>query len=653
MTMVISTSPANRCISSVNCACCASLLNRKSKLAESTACVRRKRWSRHCLFRHCSGIVCAKKLLKRKRKRSCTHMRVSQDTITDFWNFCVRNINDESRSPGDNVLVPKSSVGFANLKNGDTRIADEREEKIQKNCCCNGLHENLNSVETEANPEGTLQENGKCTDEVSSKLCIDEENSKREVSRDFVDKNMARSSDQQIEVLCKEQNCFNSTPKQVLDRDITDSRNVNAKTELAIDSNKCDYTLKENRKESKSETSFSETIIADTCMDTLLYRELRTKRAPKMKKKAPIARSKSSKSIESKLTNGSEKAMLLQNSNTDDSNTPENCSQPVFVKETHKHSSEYSATKPSATSGLQNECLRDEFETTCFNAYQASTISQKKVCRNCSHSLKSRSRPRWSIPKKGSSTKFNSNVYKHCKTSCKSSHPQKNNFSNDNGKFKRIADSMLDRESTLATEKCFLKCKTPFSQNEKKITANMSKNRKYEDSTILGDSSSAISSESSDSDSRAALRRPLCKSRMHNQHDHDHASSSNLFPWKRCPSCTVLFEYSACKNGQSVSNAHKRKRDQRIRGSPTSTSSTSSVSTSISREACAFRRNNADRNMHILFRKSNRIFDEEAASVWESRNRPFEGTRLYEQDANNRTMYTDERRVKWGFKRAY
>ncbi|XP_078035572.1 uncharacterized protein LOC144469319 [Augochlora pura] len=658
MTMVISTSPANRCTSSVNCAHCATLLNRKSKLAALTPCVRKKRWGQHCLFRHCSGIVCAKKLLRKSRKRSCAHVRVSQDTITDFWNFCVRNTNDESWNPGNNVLNPKSRIRFANLENEDTKTADESEEKIQKNCCYNRLHKNHNSVETEANLDVISQNNDKYIDEVPSKSS--EENSKREVSCDLVDMNMSQSSDQHIEVPCKEQNYFNNASKMILDQDISNSQNVNeicdinARTELAIDSNESDYSLKENKKVSKSETSFSETIITDTCMDSILYRELRTKRASKMEEELPIVRSKSSNGIESKLSLGSEQSKLVQNSNTD-KKTLENYSQPVFVKETDTYSSECSATKPFVTSGSQNKCLHDDFETvsTCFNASQAGTIRQKNVCRNCSHNLKSRNRPKWNIPKRGSSAKFNSEVLEqHCKSTCNSSHPQKNNFSNDNMKLGRIIDSMFDRGSTLATGNCFPKYKTPFSLNEKRVIVNMAKNQKYEDRTILGESSSVVSSESSDSDNRASLRRPLCKSRIRNQHNHSRISSSKLSPWKRCPSCTVLFEYSNYKKGESISTVQKRKRDQRWGGSSASTSSISSVATSISRETYAFRRNNPNRNMHILFRKGNRMFDEEDASVWESRNR-FRGPRLYEQDTNNRTIYTNERCVNWGFNCAY
>ncbi|XP_076284251.1 uncharacterized protein LOC143210884 isoform X2 [Lasioglossum baleicum] len=607
-------------VSPENCTCCVTLLNKKSKLAESTTSVRRKRLRQHCHFRHCSGIVSAEKLLKKRRKRSCVHMHVSQDSITDFWKFCIKNMNDDSRNRTDDI------------KNEDTTIVDEHKDKIRKNCRCNVLSKNVKSIKTETNLEDALQENSKCANEMPSKPCTDKVDAKEEVSIDSSCNNVINK--------VKNYN-LSCTSKQVSTQDITDSQTVNKicdgtmKCEVrtasdeelikVIDSNKYDCSPKESRKGSQSESSFTDTLLTDNCMDLILYRELREKRAPKTNKKTVPVRLKSSRSIESKLSLKARNIKLQKYSDVDNK-TRKNC----FVKENNQPSLEYSAINRSSTSGSQKEGIRDEFETrsTYSDACPASKENQKNFRGNCPCDPKSRDRTQSSFNPKISQQR--------CKTFCENSQRQTSNFSGDNAKLKRIIDTMFDRKSTLVSEKCFAKCKMSFPQNKKKVTANTIKDQKYEDST---DSSSTVSSASSDSEDRIAFRSPY-KSTMHDQCTHDRSSPTDL-SWRRCPSCTVLFEHSACHKREPISNVNKwRRRDQRRRGSPTSTSSTSFVSPPVCREDCIFNRNNVDRSMRILFRKSNQ-------------NRSFRESTLYEQGTKNRMMYTDDRRVTWGFKRAY
>nr|XP_031843349.1 uncharacterized protein LOC116431701 isoform X1 [Nomia melanderi]XP_031843350.1 uncharacterized protein LOC116431701 isoform X1 [Nomia melanderi]XP_031843351.1 uncharacterized protein LOC116431701 isoform X1 [Nomia melanderi]XP_031843352.1 uncharacterized protein LOC116431701 isoform X1 [Nomia melanderi] len=655
MTMVISTSPANCYISNVNRACHITLLNRKSKFTESMTNIRRKRLCQRCLFRHCSGIVCAKKLLKRRKKYSFVRTRVSQDNVNNFWKFCIGNENDEMQNRANNIDKAKCHTDVTNVEIEDTKIRDSHKDNIQNGCHCNRLSKNVRSVETETD---ILQETAKCTDDVASKSCTDEADKKQntsiDCSYDFVNANVTEMSSKDIEASCKEQKYSDNETEQVCTGEISNlqmKNNIfedNTKSEPTVsneelvenvDSNKYNYSTKTSRKESQSETSFTETIITDTCMDSILYLELRRKRAPKISKKSSKNRLKFSKSAESKLNLKSTNIKSLQESNTE--NIPEE--------------------------------EKDKYSLKQFTMKQpAAPINQKKqsdcLSRNCPCDSKRRSRSLWSNSKRESSMKFNHGTpQQQCQIPHESSQPQKSNFLCDNAKLKKIVDSMFNQKLTAVDEKHFIRCETSLLQDKKKPSANIVRDkfvrsraledRKFEESVENSSSTSSEFIESSDH-SQVDFRCPY-KSTANNRHNCNHSSPSSLPSWKRCPSCTVLFEHSVCHKRESVSsssctNSHKRRRKTRRRTSSSSTSSTSLVSPLSFRRGYDFNGGNIDRNTRALFRNSNRMFREETNSIRELRNRSYRVLpRLYER-GKNRTTYADERHITWGgFERAY
>lgn len=248
----------------------------------------------------------------------------------------------------------------------------------------------------------------------------------------------------------------------------------------------------------------------------------------------------------------------------------------------------------------------------------------------------------------------------HCQIPYESSQPRKSNFLYDNAKSKRIIDSMFNQKLAATGEKHFIRCETSLQQDKKKPFANIVKDkflrtralkdRKFEESAENSSSTSSEFIESSEHSSQVDFRCPY-KSTANNRHNYNRSSPSSLPPWKRCPSCTVLFEHSVCHKREPISSSsctssHKwRRKTRRRRTSSSSTSSTSLVSPLSFRQGYDFNGGNIDQNTRVLFRNSNRVFNEEANIIREPRNRQYRVLpRLCEQ-GKNRTTYPDERHI--------
>ncbi|KZC06558.1 hypothetical protein WN55_10469 [Dufourea novaeangliae] len=598
--------------------------------------------------------------------------RKTKDTVTDFWKFCIGNENyGMLQNHVDDVIGRKLCAEIQSRTEEDTKIVNEHEEEIQNNCYCGKSRKNVRSVETEANFEDILRESNKCADEVSLELRVDEVDAKQETSIEstcnFVGFNRTQSSVEYIETERKENSCLDSKLEKIsshhivesgiMDKLCDDNRNSKPTTVSDvesvknIDSNECKYNSKAYRKQSQSETSFTETIISDNCMDSLLYRELRQKRAPKTRKKTSVDCLNISRSDKSKLKFKSETIKSHQDS-TIDNEILEDFSRPFSTKKRY-NSKNFEIRNPT-TSGSQKKFHRNEVELgpTGQKVNRTSTMNQKQLskylCNNCSCDSKRRSRPQWSHQRKESWTKFNPRSSEQpSKTFYPSLQLQNDHSRTDNSKLTKNIDSKLHHKFTLVRGNRFMRYTSLFPRRNEDATGSIFtekfvKSRTFEDPANSSSTGFSEFTESSDRRKRVVCRCPSYKPASNSQHYHGHSHSSNMSSSKRCPSCTVLYQHSVLQKRQPTSSSSCR----------TSASSTSSVySQSTDKDGYTFERDNTNEGVRTLFRKYNRISEEETGIIKESRKKPFK-LRPSEQK-KKRTLYTHNRHVSWGSKHAY
>lgn len=158
--------------------------------------------------------------------------------------------------------------------------------------------------------------------------------------------------------------CGNDSPKGIAE-DVTDvQRNKIPFDETCIkdvDTDIQKYASGTIKKRSQSDSSFSDTIIKGHCMDSVLYRELRTKCTPATEKRLPADHAKVDRSAEI----NSIKSRREFGSNL-----------------------KYSVNRLRSTSRVQKRIHREvEIESTCPAAWQKGTTNRNKLskfpCENC------------------------------------------------------------------------------------------------------------------------------------------------------------------------------------------------------------------------------------------------------------------------------
>ncbi|XP_054011345.1 uncharacterized protein LOC128894000 isoform X2 [Hylaeus anthracinus] len=611
-------------ISSTNCVCCVTLLNQKRKVTASTTNVRRKRPGRHCLYRHCSGIVCAEKMMKkRKYKQPCAHLRVTQDILPDYWKICSKTDDNETENHAENVNI-------IDVINSDT-----------KNC------------------EGIMIKSKE--KETSTKLYLNKIDSKQKTSIDCpcvsVDYNASQAS-RYSETKCKETQCFDNksdkAPQRISELEIvTDICADNDKyslqrisgntSETQRKSSLCKITeiftdeeLIENvdsnihrvgrskiiKKQSQSDTSFSETIITDNCIDSILYRELRKKCASMIKKKLSMNRIKPNV-----------KSRDIQSHRESDIDTEIvdfiNDAQTFSTKQRGKYNSKRFENKHRSISKLHK----------LPTAWRNSAMNHKKKfhCESCCCDIKSRAYncndPQWKTAKK---------------------------------------EVTLDREIHCA------KYKPQFLQHKEKPTTILFKNKrsseqrcvkesKFENSTDSACSPATTSTQFTERSVRenrficrcspyeslhyAMAFKDRCKQDQHKiGRSLLLSSSSSLTSSKRCHSWTALSQDSARYKREPISsssctNIQKCKRKgsrnaKRTSSYPSSnSSSTSLVSLSTYKKSNDFGRN------QCLEPRGNIRESIKSRRLWR---RP-----RFRKQEKKKTIYVGERHITWDVKRAY
>lgn len=220
---------------------------------------------RHCLFRHCSGLVCAHKLMKRRKNRQhCVHLRVSHDVVSDHW-----RIYDKS------------------MHNNKDNIKDGKENSVSNEEIINMLHMHKGEISNEISCNAEKKE---------SKKDISEKDKKNIELKSTLNRNIPRLSPRILETRCEENKNFEKSnilkdirndikyPLKCINENILEKKNSSHKTNKIDTPREC-LRKTSNKKFLSSDLNFSKTIITDNCMNSILYHDLRKKYTPTIKNK--------------------------------------------------------------------------------------------------------------------------------------------------------------------------------------------------------------------------------------------------------------------------------------------------------------------------------------------------------------------------------
>ncbi|KOX77102.1 hypothetical protein WN51_10496 [Melipona quadrifasciata] len=570
MTMVISTSPANRYVTSVNCTCCVTMLNQKT-LTESATSIRKKRLDRHCLFRHCSGLVCSRKFMKRRRNRQhCLHLRVSQEAISDYWKMCDKSIRDEN----DNVKIHQEN---ADTKEKTIKEIHEHKGEILKNdkYKAEKIPLKRNTNEEDVKLESEHKSPCVCADNLCNS-CDTCPLSLRIVETKYEENENSKKFNDFINIC--------DTDAKILPKYM----NENTSNALKKKNNLCKTSI----------SNFGKTINAGDYMNSILYHDIRKKYASTVKKKSSKNYLEIEKSIELKLTPKSEmgntgKINSYQESNVDrlENNFLDNMRM-YSLKQKQKHNLKHPLNK--SVTRLQNKFRNIGNSRTQKNIYPVSsyknTMYQRKLpelpCQNCYYDTKGRNYDsQWTSNKKQSlshlhsypSTQPQHNIFRNLQS-------QKSNYQCECLKTKKKFDSIINRKFLLSHDVDSLKSK---QQAEKPtldfIFKNRRSNRSRNSTNSLYSSSisSIVTGEKPIRDNLNTYQHSTYKSSRYTMPSNDQyknnknsteidstcllSSSSSLSSSRRCYSWTLLPQNSIYYKREPISsssctNIHRWKR---------------------------------------------------------------------------------------------
>ncbi|CAK9822439.1 hypothetical protein ANTRET_LOCUS974 [Anthophora retusa] len=650
-------------ISSLNCACCMSLLNQRTKpMVESTTNVRRKRQGGRCIFRHCSGLVSAQKLMRRRRHRqSCVHLRVSQEAISDYWKVCSKK----------DIDTKKETV----------KMADEPKREILNEHCCN--------VERKGKIPDILQKNVDCT--VSFKVGINEDDSAELTklkfpcvynNKTYDDCNIPRLSPRKIEYqseknekkkdICCDNKCL--SPKCIN----KDTIEILEKKDSLCNIDRNDISKNSSKKisnKTQSDTSFGETITTDNFTDSMLYNELQKKCFPSLKKQSSKNCLRFRKTIEPNLT------LKFNLENTENMNSHreldideivDNFSDKVRTfsfKQPQKYNSKHFVHNHQSASkfpkypnrNIEND-LGVQQKNICTIAWHKNATNQRKLpkfhCQNCCCDAKIRDNSQWSNVKKRSSTQLRpySSAQPQYKMLSMNLQSQGNDYPCVYVRSSKKNDSMADCKFPSLHEIHSLKWQSQSLRCKEKPTLVIFKNRKSsksKNSTNLACTSSTTS--------RSTLERSVrdhpatCPCKSHKSHRYvtplssqykynkykkriDAASllssSSSLSSSRRCHSWTMLSGRSVYHKHEPISsssctNLQRRKEKETCICLSSSLSSCSLSSSSTFKE---------DYSLEETDRESRQTL-----RTW--------GKPKFRDQKKNRIIYMDERHVRWDIKK--
>nr|XP_034177245.1 uncharacterized protein LOC117602844 isoform X2 [Osmia lignaria] len=631
----------------INCMCCSTLHDQRTKLADSSTSVRKKRLRRNCLFRHCSGTVYPQKFMKRRRrKHPCVRIRVSQDMVVDYWKTC------DKLEPGtSNVNDAKMHEKRVDAEDKNIKVLQKSEKEI-----ANKGVSNMNSFENEEKQKDVGKEDLElCRDKTDSEsktllesLCVCKEkasidyNSSKlseiehnvELNQTFCQCVNKQNISAEVANISRKKHwpkCFSKGTPEVHANDTV------CRTEK-IDADK--YSSRKTLfKESESDTSISESMITDNGMDSILYRELRKKCV------------ENRKNIDEKTED------LFDNVSSFFSRQKQKCKSKRFVNKHRFHWKDTcSITDRQNDDTLQKKNLSKHFSQNCFctanyNSSRESSYSKLRPYHRC---------------------KVFTNLRKN---NCPCEHVNTKKKKNNNHSVTKTRPSKYTAQSLRYKEKPTLIIFKNNKSNRSKILEetkfdNSTYSSSYSSSTILTDitvnslqddpvvcwyphykSSRYVSSTSPQKYSKYNTR--INPSELV-------SSSSCLSSSKRCHSSAIMSQNSVYNEQRSVSSFSSsctriprwerrypriEKRTKICYSSPSSSCSLTSLSTY--RDNYNLERSNI--NQTTCNRVMKRLTDEvkELKETQKSWRRP----RCCEQEG--RIIYTDKPHVAWNLKNTY
>ncbi|KAK9307318.1 hypothetical protein QLX08_002330 [Tetragonisca angustula] len=627
-------------VTSVNCTCCVTMLNQKTKLAESATSIRKKRLGRHCLFRHCSGLVCPRKFMKRRRNRQhCLHLRVPQEAISDYWKMCDKSIRDE------NVKMHQ--------ENADTKEKIIKEIREHKG-------EILKKNDKHTAEKVPLKRN---TNEVGVKLeserkspCVCANNPCNNCDISSLSLQIVKTKYEENENSKKFNNFIN-----IGDTDTRISpKYMNENTSNALEKKKglCKTSI----------SNFGKTINADDHMNSTLYHDIRKKYASTVRKKSSKNYLEIEKSVELKLTPKSEigtigKINSYQESDVDrhENNFLDNMRM-YSLKQKQKHNLKRPVNK--SVTRLQNKFRNIDNSGTQRNIYPVSsyknTMYQRKLlelpCQNCYYDTKGRNYDsQWKKQSLSHLHPYASTQPRH--NISRNLQSQKSNYQCECLKTKKKVDSVISRKFLLSRDVDSLKSK---QQAEKPtldfIFKNRRSNRSRNSTNSLYSSSitSTATGEKPIRDNLNTYQHSTYKSSRYTMPSNDQyksnknstdidstclwSSSSSLSSSRRCYSWTLLPQNSIYHKREPISSSSctnirrwKRRYPVNEKRASTYLSSTSCSLSSLS----TFRDYYLDET------------EKETRQIQKSWRKPKF------RPQKKKIIYTDERHVRWNVKNTY
>ncbi|KOC59776.1 hypothetical protein WH47_09757 [Habropoda laboriosa] len=610
------------------------------------------------------GLVSAQKLMRRRRHRqTCVHLRVSQEVISDYWKGCDKKDIDTKKRIIEVIHEPA-------------------EETLDERCC---------NVERKEKRADILQKKVECT--VALNVDTDEKDLTKQIKLEFPlvrdnkscnSYNIPRLSPRKIEYKSKE----NKKRKDICDDNkCLSPRCINEDTieTLKKENNLCNIdkndSLKNsskktlNRTLSQSDTNLSETIITDSCMDSILYNKLQNKCVPSIKSQSSRDCLKSCKTIEPKLTlkfNLENTEKINSHRELDIDEIMDNFSDKVrtfSLKQAQKYNSKHFMHKHQSASRLQKYPNRNienglgvQQKSICTIAWQKNATSQRKLpkfhCQSCCCDAKVRDRNEWNNVKKRSSAQLrpDSSAQPQYKMLSVNVQSQRNDYPYEYVKSSKKSDMMVDCKFSSLHGIRSSKWKSQSLQCKEKPTLVIFKNRKSS-----GSKNSTNSAYTSSTTSRSTFERSVpdhqatCPCNSHKsqryaaplsgQYKYNKyktridpaslmSSSSSLSSSKRCHSWTVLSERSVCHKQEPISSSSCTN-VQRWKGKGTSLCLTSSPSSGSLSSSSTFRE---DYSLEETDRESRQML-----KTWRKPKFP--------DKKKKRIIYMDEHHVRWNIKK--
>ncbi|CAL7949837.1 unnamed protein product [Xylocopa violacea] len=347
---------------------------------------------------------------RRRNRHPCVHLHISQDAISDYWKVCDKSVHNTNGINDENLdekctdtkrntikVIHQCREEIVNECNRDVKNGGKKEDISKED---SKSIEKLISLEPCTNEEDSQKTlcicaNKPCSDcnisRFSPRLIAKKEENKKleQIKKSYVSKDIY-NDDIKLSSKCINEGASNTMEKQL---NLCDINTIDAQSSLKKTSNK---------RRSQSDTSFGEMIIADNCVDSILYNELRKKCGSSVKKNLSQDYLEIDKTIELNFTPKSrlqstqrmKSHQKLDELNKIVTDFSDDIRTFTFIQK-QKDNSKHSVNNHQSTSSLQGKLPSRTFEI-ASGVQQKNTIPvtsykkkvnmgklQKFLCRNC------------------------------------------------------------------------------------------------------------------------------------------------------------------------------------------------------------------------------------------------------------------------------